>query len=374
MVRPDRLFRLFRELCLIDAPALREAECVAFVKRKLTDLGLEVREDSAGSAIGGNANNLIARLPATAPGFPRVFLSAHFDTVEPTAGLEIEETEELFRSKSDTILGADNKAGMAPAIEAVESILEDGTPHGDIWLLFSVAEEIGLKGAAAMDLSGVEADLGYVLDTGPPVGTYVTRTGTHYRVAARLIGRPAHSGKDPEKGVSAVQILADAVHGMRLGRVADELTANLGLVKGGSAANVVCPLIEVVGEARGTDLAALQEQIDHMVLRFHEAAERRGGRAEVEVSKHYDGYSLSPEDRVVRRAVAASRSLGLEPELKWTLGGSDANVFNSRGIPTVVVGTGMQKIHTHEEFVTKRDLVETARLAERLLLLPRDVD
>lgn len=370
MVRPERLFSLFRELCLIDAPALHEADCVAYVKTKLAGLGLEVREDDAASKIGGNANNLIARLPANAPGFPRVFLSAHFDTVEPTAGLEIDETEHLFRSRSDTILGADNKAGMAPAIEAVESILEDGAPHGDVWLLFSVAEEIGLKGAAAMDLTGVEADFGYVLDTGPPVGTYVIRTGTHYRVAAKLIGKPAHSGKDPEKGVSAVQILADAVHGMRLGRVSDELTANIGLIKGGTAANVVCPLVEVVGEARGTDLGALQEQIDHMVLRFHEAAESRGGRAEVEVSKHYDGYSLSEADPVVRRAVAASRALGLEPELRWTLGGSDANVFNALGIPTVVVGTGMQKIHTHEEFVTKRDLEATARLAERLILEP----
>ncbi|MEJ5171823.1 MAG: M20/M25/M40 family metallo-hydrolase, partial [Fimbriimonadales bacterium] len=318
MVRPERLFTLFRELCLIDAPALREAECVAFVRRKLESLGLEVREDQAGSKIGGDANNLIARLPANAHGYPSVFLSAHFDTVEPTAGLQIEETQELFRSASDTILGADNKAGMAPAIEAVESILEDDAPHGDVWLLFSVAEEIGLKGAAAMDLEGVDVDYGYVLDTGPPVGTFVTRTGTHYKVQARLIGKPAHSGKDPEKGVSAVQMLAEAVHGMRLGRIAEELTANIGLVKGGTAANVVCPMVEVVGEARGTDLSALQEQIDHMVARFEQAAEIWGGRAEVEVSKHYDGYCLREDAPVVRRAVTASRDLGLQPELRWT--------------------------------------------------------
>ncbi len=371
MVRPERLFALFRELCLVNSPALGEADCVALVRRKLESLGLEVREDGAGASIGGNANNLIARLPGNAEGFPRVFLSAHFDTVEPTEGLEIEETEELFRSASDTILGADNKAGMAPAIEAVESILEDGAPHGDVWLLFSVAEEIGLKGAAAMDLDGVDVDFGYVLDTGPPVGTFVTRTGTHYRVKARLIGRPAHSGKDPEKGVNAVQILAEAVHGMRLGRVGEELTANIGLVSGGTAANVVCPSVEVLGEARGTDLAALRDQIDHMVVRFEQAAAKWGGRAEVEVSKHYDGYSLSEDEEVVRRAHSASLELGLQPELRWTLGGSDANVFNARGVPSVVVGTGMQKIHTHEEFVTKADLVATARLAQRLVLLRR---
>lgn len=368
MINEDRLVSLFKKLCLIDAPALRERESVDFVKAHLTQMGLDVQEDDAGAKIGSNANNVIATLKGNKPGAPRVFLSAHFDTVEPTAGLVIEERNGAFYSASDTILGADDKAGMAPAIEAVQALIETGAPHGDVVLLFTLAEEIGLQGAQALDIQSLNLDFGYVLDTGPPVGSFVTRTATHDKLDVVIHGKPAHSGKNPEDGVSALEVAADAISRMRLGRVDPETTANFGLVQGGSAVNVVPAMVKLRGEARSTKVELLDAQIDHMIQEFERAARDRGATVVVDHQRHYTAYTIPEDAPVVRRAVAASSGMGLEPTLRTTLGGSDANVFNAKGVPSIVIATGMEKIHTHDEFVSRKDLVDTARLAYGVLV------
>ena len=198
MINETRLIDLFLNLCKINAPALKERDCVEWLKQYLTEHSLEYFEDDAGNQIGGNANNIIVKLPGNLPNAPRVYLSAHFDTVEPTEGIIIQEIDGVFRATSDTILGADDKAGMAPAIESVLSLRESGEPHGDIYLLLTVAEEIGLQGAAALKIQDLNLDFGYVLDTGPPVGSFVTRTANHDKIDITVRGIPAHAGKDPE--------------------------------------------------------------------------------------------------------------------------------------------------------------------------------
>jgi len=363
-----RLVALFLDLVKINAPALAEAEVVAFTKGYLEELGLEVWEDQAGAAIGGNANNLVAKLPGNKPGAPSVFLSAHFDTVEPTQGLVLIEEEGVFKTDGTTILGADDKAGMAPAIEAVRCLHESGEPHGDVYLVLTCAEEIGLMGAHAFDIAGLGVDFGYVLDTGPPVGSFVTQTATHDKIDFTIQGKPAHAGKDPEKGINAISVLADAVAGLTIGRVGPDLTSNLGIVSGGTAVNVVCPLVKVQGEARGIDADELRDYVDGMIRSFEGACRKWGAELKVDHKRHYGAYSLAPDSQVVRVAQAAARSLGMSGELRKTLGGSDANVFNAKGVPTAVVATGMEKIHTHEESVSRHALVETARLTYSLLI------
>jgi tripeptide aminopeptidase len=368
MINEDRLIKLFLDLCMIDAPALAERESVAWTRAFLEGEGLQVREDDAGERIGGNANNLIATLPGNKPGAPRVFLSAHFDTVEPTAGLVIEERDGVFYSASDTILGADDKAGMAPAIEATLALRDSGERHGDVVLLLTVAEEIGLKGASALRIDDLGLDFGYVLDTGPPVGTFVTRTATHDKLDVLVHGVPAHAGKDPEKGINALQVAARAIDRMRLGRVGPETTANIGLIEGGTAVNVVCPFVKMKAEARSTNMTDLDEQVDHMIVEFEKAAREFGTTVEIRHERHYVQYSIDPAERVVQVAQAASARLGFEPVLRTTLGGSDANVYNAKGVPSIVVATGMDKIHTHDEYVSRKDLIDTARLAYEILL------
>jgi tripeptide aminopeptidase len=361
------MVKLFLDLCHINAPPLLEAESVAFTKQYLLAMGLEVWEDEAGARIGGNANNLIAKLPGTLPNAPKVYLSAHFDTVEPTDGLVIEEVDGVFRSASDTILGADDKAGMAPAIEAVQTLMESGEPHGDVYLLLTVAEEIGLKGAAALDIDKLGLDFGYVLDTGPPVGSYVTRTATHDKLVFTVRGRPAHAGKDPEKGINAIEVAAAAICGMTLGRVGPETVANLGLISGGSAVNVVCPSVQIRAEARSTRIPDLDAQVAHMIGRFEQAAREWGAEVDIVHDRHYTSYHVPDEAPVVQVGQAASRKLGLNPALRTTLGGSDANIFNDRGVPSIVLATGMEKIHTHDEFVPRSALIETTRLSLEVL-------
>lgn len=368
MINEERLVGLFLDLCNINSPALQERECVAFGKKVLEDMGLEVWEDDAGAKIGGNANNVIARLPGNKPGAPKIYLSAHFDTVEPTEGLIIEERDGVFYSASDTILGADDYAGMAPAVEAVRCLMESGEPHGDVYLLFTVSEEIGLKGAGALDIEKLGLDFGYVLDTGPPVGSFVTRTATHDKLDIRIIGKPAHAGKDPEKGINAIQVAAHAIDGMKLGRIGPELVANLGIISGGTGTNVVCAEVRIKAEARGTSVAELDEQVAHMIERFEQAAKEFGARAEIVHDRHYHSYQIPDDAPVVRLAMEASGKLGLNPFLRTTLGGSDANIFNAKGVPSIVIATGMTEIHTHNEHVSRKDLVDVARLAYEILV------
>lgn len=368
MINEERLVGLFRELCLINSPALDEGDCVKFVRAHLESLGLEVSEDNAGAKIGGKANNIIAWLRGNKPGAPRVFLSAHFDTVEPTAGLVIGEKDGVLFSESDTILGADDKGGMAPAIEAVRALMESGAPHGDVCLLLSVAEEIGLLGAGAVELQDLNLDFGYVLDTGPPVGTFVTRTATHDKLDIAITGKPAHSGKDPEKGINAIQVAASAIQGMCLGRIGPETTANVGIISGGTAANVVCANVSIKAEARSTNVAELDKQVDHMIQRFEAAAREWGAEVSIKHDRAYSSYSIPEDSKVVQVAQKASQTLGFDGTLRTTLGGSDANVYNAKGVPCIVVATGMDKIHTHDEYISIKDLVDTAKLTYEILL------
>lgn len=362
MVNEERLVALFKKLCLINAPALEERDCVDYVKAHLTEMGLDVSEDNAGSVIGGNAGNVTAVLKGTNPHAPRIFFSAHFDTVEPTEGLVIQERDGVLYSSGDTILGADDKAGMAPAIEAVQHFLDSGEERGDIVLLFTVAEEIGLKGADALDIKGVECDFGYVLDTGPPVGTFVNRTANHDKLDVMIHGRPAHAGKHPEEGINAIQVMADAISTMKLGRISEETTANFGIVSGGTAVNVVCPFVHLRGEARSTSAEALEKQIDHMIQELERAAAKWGAEVEIDHKRHYSAYEVDPGHKCIAIAQHAAQTLNIKGDLSTTLGGSDANVFNAKGVPTIVVATGMDKIHTHEEFVARGDLVKTTEL------------
>jgi len=367
MINESRLIDLFIRLCEFNAPSLGEREVIDWTKEYLVGLGLEVREDDAGAKIGGNAGNVIATLPGTLEGVPRIFFSAHFDTVEPTEGLTWKEEKGVFTSTSDTILGADDKAGMAPIIEAMQVLIESGEEHGDLVLLLTVAEEIGLKGADACDLEELNLDFGYVLDTGPPVGSYVNRTGTHDKLDITVLGKPAHAGKDPENGINAIQVVSDAIHGMKLGRIGPETTSNIGIIEGGTAVNVVCPYVRLRAEARSTSTTDLDAQVGHMISRFEQAAEKWGVSVTIDHARHYVSYLIDENSQVARCAVEASKRLGLDPKFRTTLGGSDANIFNSKGLPTLVVATGMDKIHTHEENVSRADLKRTAELVLELV-------
>jgi tripeptide aminopeptidase len=369
-IQNDRLVELFTTLCRINSPPREERAVVEYVKGFLRGLGLEVREDNAAQAVGGNANNLVATLPANISGAPKIFFSAHFDTVEPNPNLKIIIQDGIIHTDGTSILGADDKAGMSAILEAIRIVVENNLPHGQIQLVFTVCEEIGLRGARALDLSLVDSDFGFVYDTGPPVGTVIIQTPTHDTMHVRLLGKPAHAGVEPEKGISAIQIAAHAISQMRIGRIDEETTANIGSIHGGQATNVVCPEVVITAEARSLNRQKVDAQVAHMTQLFEQAAQQFGGQAVIEIERHYEGYTLTENDlpvQVVRRAL---KRLGLDAPMRPTGGGADANIFIARGLPCCVVGTAHQKIHTHEEFVLIEDL---ARSVDLTLAIIREV-
>lgn len=361
MVNTQRLVEQFVALCRVNSPPLQEEEVIQSVLPRLQRLGLQVQRDQAAQQIGGNANNVIALLPANRQGVPPIFFSAHFDTVEPNPGVRIIIEDDIIRTDGTSILGADDKAGMASLLEAVECIVENDLPHGDIWLLLTVAEEIGLKGAKHLPLEQVNATMGFVLDTGPPVGRVVVGAPTHDVLRVRVIGRAAHAGAAPEEGVSAIVAASRAIARMPLGRIDEETTANVGTFHGGQATNVVCPEVEILAEARSHSLPKLEAQVAQMITCFKEEAAAMGATVEVETSRHYQSYRLPEDAPVVQVARSSALALGLPYEVKLAGGGSDANIFNAKGIPTVVLSTGMDLVHTHDERCRISDLVKTAQ-------------
>lgn len=361
MINESRLVDMFVEMCRVNTPPRREKALMDIVQPRLEAMGLSCVRDQAHLRTGGDTGNLIASLPGNVPDAPPIFFSAHFDTVEPNPDVRIVLDGREIKTDGTSILGADDKGGMAPIIEAMQVIQEQNIPHGEIQLLLTVSEEVGLLGAHNLDLSLVKARMGFVLDTGPPVGTVVYTAPTQDTLDITVTGRPAHAGLEPEKGVSAIQVAARAIDRMRLGRIDLETTANVGVIQGGWATNVVCPEVRMRAEARSRDPHKLVEQVQHMVDTLHNAAAEFGAEIDISIHHAYDTYRLTEQDAVIRIAQEAARRIGLETGLRAAGGGSDANVLNAMGLPTCVLATGMRNIHTHQECISIDDLVQSAR-------------
>lgn len=366
MVNHIRLIDLFKQLCLVNSPALNEAEIVKLVVPMLQRLGMRITQDDAGQKLGGNANNVLAVLPGNGGLQRPFFFSAHFDTVEPTEGLVIVEANGVISTDGTTILGSDDKAGLAALIEMVSCLVENSLPHGQISLLLSVAEEIGLKGAALFDCSQVEADFGYVLDTSAPVGKIVVSAPSHDVFTMTITGKAAHAGMQPEQGISAIQAAAKGIASMRLGRIDELTTANVGVISGGNATNVVCEQVVIKAESRSRDAQRLAEQTQHMIDCMQLAVDEMGATLSVKLDHEYTAYNLDPEHPLVVVARHAMKQMGIEPVLFHTGGGADANIYNSKGLPCTVLSCAMHNVHTHQECCHIDQLVASAELVLRI--------
>lgn len=360
-VNRERLVETFLTLVRFNTPSKQEKAASEWAGEYLQKIGFTVEWDDAGKKIGGNIGNLIAFKKGTVPDVPTIFFSSHFDTVEPTPGLEIAIEGDMIRASSDTILGADDKAGIAPILEAMHLLHESGEPHGDIQLLLTICEEIGLIGAKLLDPTRIKAKYGFVLDSGPPVGDIIYTAPSQNSIRVQVEGKPAHAGLYPERGISAIVAASKAISMMKLGRIDVDTTANIGTIQGGTARNIVPADTYIFGEARSRSQEKLDAQTAHMKAVFEEVAEAMGARADVTVTEEYRSYYIDESDPVMQIAVQSAKAAGLEPGLRASGGGSDGNIFNTHGIPTVVLSTGMQQIHTHDEFCMISDLVKNAR-------------
>jgi len=356
----QRLLATFLDLVQIDSPSGEERACAEYCAGALRSVGCSVRFDDSCEATGSDTGNLIAELPGTGPA--TLILSAHLDTVEPGRGVQPVISDGYIFSAGETVLGADDKAGLASAIEAVRRLTESSVPHPALRCVFTVKEEIGLIGAKALEPDSVAGDLCLVLDADGVPGGLVVAAPTHYTFKARFHGRAAHAGVAPEKGISAIAIAADAISRLPIGRLDDMTTANVGSIAGGRATNVITAAVDITGECRSLDPDRVEDLREQMERTMKQAAEDRGGSVEVAWTLEYRGFTLDEEEPALLALEHACVETGLKPSLMKTGGGSDANIISALGVPTVALACGMQGVHSIDEQIAVADLEALTRL------------
>jgi tripeptide aminopeptidase len=358
----------FLALVKLGSNSLKERVIADELRARLAALGLAVEEDDVGPRIGGEAGNLIARLPGD-PGLPVLLFSAHMDRVENHGRIRpmVDEARGVITSDGTSILGADDVAGLAAILDGLRRVRADSRPHGEVEVVFSVAEEIGLLGARHLDCGRLKAKTAYVLDCGGGLGLIVNQAPTQYRFLITVHGRSAHAGIAPEDGLSAIRLAATALTRLPEGRLSPTATSNFGLIQAGPATNIVCELCEIKGEARSTDQEELEAYIERVRRVFQETARQLGGEAEMETSLEYKTFLVREDHPAIDLARRAMKNLGLTARVAGSGGGMDANHFNPHGLPAVGLAPGFDQVHTSREEQSLDQLVDCGRLVAEIV-------
>lgn len=366
-INVDRAVQSFLSLVRIDSVTYEEQRIIQHITRAFEALGLTVRNDGTGR---DGAGNLLIRIPGTRAHVPPLLLSAHTDTVEPGRGVKPRVEDGVIRSDGTTVLAADNKASVAALLEAVQVLTEQRLPHRAVELVLTWGEERGHAGAVAFDAGQLAARMGATLDDAAPPGRVTVAAPAYRSIRARFVGRAAHAGADPEHGISAIVAAAHAITRMRLGRLDHETTANVGIIRGGTARNAIPGAAELEAEARSRDNAKLDRQVADMRAAMEAGAREMGARVELDIKQEYAAYRHAETEPMVQEAMRAVRAVGLTPALGESGGGSDANTFNEKGIQCVNLGIGMADMHTVNESIRIADLGKTCELALALMTGP----
>ena len=350
MVDRQAMIDEFCELVRVPSLSGREGRVAAVLANRLRDMGLTVEFDNAHEVVGGDVGNIIARLPASDPARPTLMLQSHMDTVAPGEGIEPQVGDSYITSAGDTILGADAKAGVTVILHALREVITADIPHGELQVVFCISEETGLMGALHLDYERVSPDYCFVFDGGKPPGRMTTAAPSAFKMTFKIRGLAAHAGVRPEAGINAIRVAADGIARMKLGRIDHETTANIGVIEGGKARNIVPDLCTMLAEARSHDEGKLERQVAHMTMCLqHAAAEHGAELLEPEIAASYRRFALAEDAPIVQIARRAAEALGFEPLTEAGGGGSDANVFNERGIPAVICATGSEHAHSLDE-------------------------
>ncbi len=368
MMDKKKIIQTFTELTAIDSPSMGERAAADYVKKRFARMGIVLKEDHAKEQIGGNAGNLYGFIKGSIPGEP-VLLSAHLDTVEPSAGKRAVFHEDgRITSDGTTVLGADDMAGVTSIIEAISYILEQHLPHRDIEVLFSVAEECYCKGAGVFDFSQIRSRQAYVLDLSGEIGNAAYAAPSIISFCGTMHGKAAHAGFEPEAGIHAIQAVCKAVAMLPMGRIDAETTANVGLITGGEGTNIIPEACVVRGEVRSLKHDKAEKALHQFETAFEYAAEEAGAAFSWEETVHITAYETGREEKAVKDYCRACEKLGIKAELESTFGGSDNNVFALHGIKGLVLSTAMNRVHSCEEYTQVSELVKSAEVVVQLLV------
>lgn len=367
----ERLAEAFVEMCEIESFSREEGEISAYLQHNFRELGAaSVVIDDSGAQTGSETGNLVIRFDGDEELGAPLFFGCHMDTVGPVKGIRVVRNDDLFTSEGDTILGSDDKSGIAVLLELMRVLKLQRIAHCPIELVFTTCEEIGLLGAKAFDTSQLRASYGYALDSTKKDRIIIGAPAAN-RLKVTIHGRAAHSGSAPESGINALAIAAEAVTRLRMGRLDDLSTANLGLINGGTATNIVPETVVLEGEVRSHSMDLLIKHTEHIEWVFQKVIDHWPVDLEygeetpsvgVEVFEDFPLMSLTENEPVLDRIRKGANTLGFEPQFDIAGGGSDANIFCGNGIKTAILPTGMDKVHTTKEQIKLQDMVDLAQL------------
>ena len=360
-INEERLKNTFIELVGVPCPSCDEKREADLLVKKLQELGMEPKVDRAGEQCGGTTGNVWGFLKGNVPGALRLFFEAHMDSVAPTTGTNVIEKDGVLYSDGTTTLGGDDKSGVAAVLEAMQCIIENDLPHGDIQVCFTIGEETGSYGVRYMDKTMIQADAGYCMDCGGHPGAIFNASPKAINLKLKVKGKSAHAGLEPEKGINAIMLAADALHALpAYGRIDEETTLSVDMIDGGLAPNIVPEACEIVIDMRCPNQTKLERLKNETVEIFRNVVEAKGGAVEVAVKEVAPGVNLNTDHATVKLAATAAEKLGFPVSTGFTGGCSDANFLCGMGLPTVLLATGMDKIHTTEERLALEDLYNAA--------------
>ena len=350
-INRQRLLKTFIDLLGIDSPSFHEKKIGALLAAELKKRGCRVtlqKYDKSFNLIAFKKGNDVKGLP--------LLLSGHMDTIEPTEGIRFSIQTDRVTSTGDTVLGADDKSALAQILEALAVVQENDLSHGDLEIVFTSVEEKGLHGAKNLDFKRIRSRYGLVLDSSGSVGRLVVAAPAHITYEMRIIGKAAHAGIEPEKGISAIRVAAEVISAVPNGRIDPGTTANIGIIKGGTATNVVPKEVVIKGELRGHDNKTLLNTRQTIFDTARRIVKKNKAMIHISELEEYEAFKIDPYDRFLQFTDGVMKSCRVTPSHIITGGGSDANIFNKKGIKTINLSTGMQKVHTNEEYILLKDL------------------
>jgi len=374
MINRQRIIDEFFYQAAIDSPSYKEAKIARYLEQRFSKLGATVVFDNVGEKIGSESGNLIARIDGSKDGNP-LLISVHMDTVTPAENVQPVLNNGIITSAGETILGADDKAGIVEAIEAIEVLQENNIPHVPLEIVVTVCEEQGLLGAKQLDFSQLKAKQGVALDT-TGIDIVINRAPSCNRLKVDIFGHEAHAGVCPEQGVSAIEIAARAVARMQLGRIDHETTANIGTIEGGLASNIVARQVTMKGEIRSHSAEKLRKQTEQIVNSLEKEVdsativvngETKAASMALELREDFPLMQVNEDAPILQIVREAGDALGRPQQIRAAGGGSDANIFNGNGIEMVILATGMAKVHTINEQVSVNDMVKVSELLVEII-------
>ncbi len=360
-INKEKLVKTFVDLAEISSPSWHEQKVMDYVIKRFKKIGAVCSTHKC-----GESHNLLIRISGDSKRTP-ILLSGHMDTVIPCDNVKTVVTDTKITSDGKTVLGSDDKAAIAIFIEACEYIKQNKIPHGNIEILLTCAEELGLKGIKGFDLNLLKSKLGFVFDSSGEIGRIIVKAPYHSNMTVKIKGRASHAGIAPEKGINAIRVLSEIITLIPNGRIDDETTLNVGIISGGRATNIVaeealCDL--EVRSIQKTRMLDIEKNVKEIIKK---TCTKYGAKASIERTLEYEGFIIKETDPVAILTSEAMKKIKLKPLFVAMGGGSDTNIINSSKISAINLSCGMQKIHSTEEFIMIKDLINGARLAVSLI-------